>query len=68
MYAIGTQFIRQAGKRKDVETIEDIYTTTNSAGEVVNTRYVASHDFMGQKVFDYDVCAVTIARGKLDEI
>ena len=31
---IGTQFIRQGRKRKDIETVIDIYKTYNSKGEL----------------------------------
>lgn len=63
-FPIGMKFIRTQGKkRKDVETIEDIYTTTDSKGKVVRVEYVVSHDFMGQKVFD-TIPAATIARAK----
>jgi hypothetical protein len=61
---IGTQFIRHYSKRKDIETVIDIYTTTNSAGETVKTRYVCSHSFMGQPVIDYDVLLTTILRSQ----
>ena len=65
-YVIGTKFIRSTGKqRKDVETVTDILTTTNSKGELVSTRYVATHDFMGQVVTDSDIPASTIARAKI---
>ena len=64
-FKIGTKFIRAAGKKKAIETIEDIYITKNSKGKVVNIKYVCSHDFMGQKVYDYDVPSATIVRAKL---
>ena len=62
MFKIGTQFVKK-GIRNEIYTIEDIYTTVNSAGEIVKTVYVASSLFCGQKVFDYEVPAATIARG-----
>ena len=62
---IGDKFIRSTGKgRKEIETVEDIYTTKNHKGEIVKVEYVASHDFMGQKVFDYEIPAATIQRAK----
>ena len=42
--------------------LEDIYTVTNSAGEVVKTSYVASHKLYGQRIINRDVCETTIAR------
>ena len=68
IYPIGTQFIKQGRKRKDIETVVDILTTTNSKGEVVAIRYIATHDFMGQKIADRDVVGTTIARGLLNKI
>lgn len=62
---IGTTFIKQRGKVKNdrIETVTDILKTYNSAGEHIKTRYVAEHDFLGQKVTDRDVLGVTIQRG-----
>ena len=61
-YPIGTQF-KTRGKVPRLCTVTDILKTYNSAGELVKIRYVAQHDFMGQKVNDYDVVATTIAMG-----
>lgn len=61
-YPIGTQY-RTRGKRKDLCTVIDILKTYNSKGELVKTRYVSTHDFMGQTVTSYDVVATTIAMG-----
>ena len=62
---IGTKFIKQRGKVKNdrIETVTDILKTYNSAGELVKTRYVATHDFCGQTVTDSDIIGVTIQRG-----
>ena len=60
---VGTQFIRRGTKRRDVETVTDIYKTYNLAGELVKERYVATHEFMGQTVTDCDVVAPTIQMG-----
>ena len=66
MYDIGTKFIRTTGKaRKDIETITDILTTTNSKGDIVSIRYVATHSFMGQIITDKDIPSSTIARAKI---
>jgi hypothetical protein len=62
-FNIGDQFIRQGRKNKYTETITDILKTYNNAGELVKIRYVASHDFCGQKVIDSDIVDATIARG-----
>jgi hypothetical protein len=58
----GVQFM-STGKYPRLCTVVDIYKTYNVANELVKTRYVATHDFMGQPIADYDVCAVTIQRG-----
>tara|TARA_R110002167_G_C12633508_1_gene647764 strand:- start:849 stop:1058 length:210 start_codon:yes stop_codon:yes gene_type:complete len=65
---IGTKFIKQRGKVKNdrIETVTDILKTYNSAGEHIKTRYVAEHDFLGQKVTDRDVLGVTIQRGLIE--
>ena len=57
---IGLQFIRRGTKRKDVETIVDILRTySDVTGDLVNTDYLATHDFMGQTVKGR-YCATTI--------
>lgn len=61
-YKIGTKFL-SGGKAKKINTVVDIHTTLNLAGEIVNVRYVATHVFCGQIVEERDICAVTIARG-----
>ena len=60
-YPIGTTY-KGHGKTKTC-TVVDILKTYNSKGELVKTRYVASHEFCGQTVTDSDVVAVSIARG-----
>lgn len=63
---IGTTFIKLGDKQKRVNTVIDIYTTTNQAGNVVKTEYLCVHDFCGQKVTE--LCnKVTIQRGIADE-
>ncbi len=61
-YSIGQQFTTR-GKHPQVCTIVDIWTTLNSAGKPVKLRYVATHQFMGQTITDYDVLETTIAMG-----
>jgi len=61
-YAIGTQYTPR-GKNKTLCTVTDILKTYNMRGELVHTRYVATHYFLGQLGIDYDVVAPTIARG-----
>lgn len=61
-YAIGTLF-KTRGKAPRLCEVIDIHKTYNAQGLLVKTRYVATHDFMGQIVTDYDVVATTIAMG-----
>ena len=47
---IGTQFVVDDTQRKDIETIVDIHTTTNQAGEVIRSVYICEYDFIGQQI------------------
>jgi hypothetical protein len=62
---IGTRFIRRSKKRKDIETIVDVYKTYNMKGELVCIRYVTEHEFLGQIVTDSDVLATTVKLGEI---
>jgi len=64
-YAIGTQF-KTRGKSPKLCTVVDVLKTYNAAGALVQTRYVAEHQFMGQTVTDRDVCDTTIAMGYIE--
>ena len=57
-FAIGTKFMQ---KGRVCEVI-DILKTYNNVNELVMIRYVAQHDFMGQKIKDHDIYDTTIAR------
>jgi hypothetical protein len=61
-YLIGTKY-KTRGKAPRLCEVVDILKTYNLAGELVKTRYVSTHDFMGQKVTDYDVVKTTISIG-----
>ncbi|WP_020472406.1 hypothetical protein [Zavarzinella formosa] len=61
-YKIGHQFLSR-GKNPRLCTITDILATTNSKGDVVKIRYVATHEFMGQVLTDHDVCDAAVAIG-----
>ena len=62
---IGTKYIPVRGKKTTphVHTVIDIYKTYNANAELVKPSYVATHDFLGQTVTEYDIPAATIARG-----
>jgi len=64
-YEIGTTFL-SSGKHKKLCTVSDVHKTYNVKGELVKTRYVAFHLFMGQIVKENDICAKTIARGLVE--
>ena len=68
-FPIGTKFVRRdpLAASQRVRTVIDHLTTTNSKGDVVAIRYVASHSFCGQTVTESDVVDTTIARGLLPE-
>ncbi len=61
----GTTF-RPIGKHAQLNTVCDVHTVTNLAGEVVALRYVATHEFCGQTVTVRDVADATIARGLVE--
>ena len=61
-FCIGQQFWTR-GKNPRLCTIDDIHLTYRSDGKLVKVRYVASHEFAGQKVTDTDVVGATIAMG-----
>lgn len=64
-FEIGTRYEVKTKARKDVFTVEDQMTVTNSKGEIVKEYYTCSHLFMDQKVMDHNVCDTTIARNLL---
>lgn len=62
-FKIGTEFIPIGLKYPKKCTVIDIWKTYNHKGELVKVVYVAEHEFLGQKIKDYDVVDTTIARG-----
>jgi hypothetical protein len=62
MHAIGTKY-KTRHKEPRLCTVTDILKTYNSKGELVQVRYVAVHDVLGQQVVESDVVATTIAMG-----
>ena len=66
-YPIGTKFIRRSNrKNKLVETVTD-YLETRSVitGDLIKSRYVATHEFCGQIISDRDIPAASIAMGQI---
>lgn len=62
-FKIGTKF-KTRGKHKRECEVTDILYTFNSTGDLVMVRYVATHDFCGRSMTDYDVVETTIAMGE----
>lgn len=64
-FEIGTRFIKlQNIKSKRIETIIDIYKTTNSNNEIVEIQYLIENEMNGQKV--KGLCnEITILRGQI---
>lgn len=62
-FPIGTKFTPRGRKFGKECTVVDFYITTNLAGDIVNSCYVATHSFMGQMITDSHVLETTIAMG-----
>ena len=63
---LGKQYIRTSWRKNPkLCTVVDVLKTYNKAGELVKTRYVSEHEFLGQTVVDRDVCETTILRGEV---
>lgn len=63
---IGTKF-KTRGNAPKLCTVVDILKTYNAKGELVRTRYVATHELLGQIVTDRDVVETTIRMGLVEE-
>jgi len=61
-YPVGFKFTPVGRKHSKEITVVDYLVTRNLAGEIVKTRYVTQHEFMGQMIFDTDVVQTTIDR------
>lgn len=61
-FPIGTEF-KTRGKFPKRCKVVDILYTYNSKNELVQTRYVSEHTFMGQTLRDSNVGETTIAMG-----
>lgn len=59
-YPIGTTYTNQKGQ---ICTVADVWTTTDSRGDVVSISYVTVHSFCGQLVSEIRVMPITIAKG-----
>ena len=58
----GTIFTTR-GKHPRICQVVDILKTYNLAGDLISTKYVCSHDMLGQRVLERDVVWTTIAMG-----
>jgi len=61
-FKIGTMY-KTRGASPRICTVIDILKTYNSKNELIQIRYVSTHEFLGQKVANYDVPETTIAMG-----
>lgn len=59
--SIGDKFMSH-GKHPRECTVVDIYTTTNTAGEVVKVQFKAVHQFMGQELSELVVAPTVLLR------
>lgn len=64
-FGIGQQYVTR-GRHKKLCTVRDVLRTYNHANELVDVRYVATHEFLGQVVTDYSVPETTVAMGAFD--
>ena len=62
-FPVGTTFTPRGKKHAQLCTVTDFLVTTNLAGRVVKTSYVATHVFFGQVVGNSEICDTTIALG-----
>jgi len=63
---LGKQF-KTRGKHPKLCTVVDVHKTYNRDGELIRTRYVSQHEFLGQTVTTYDIPSVTILRGEVTQ-
>lgn len=61
-FPIGTKYMTR-GKHPRLCTVTDILRTYNSANDLVQIRYIATHPLAGQTVTDRDVHHATISIG-----
>ena len=62
-FPLGTTFTPSGRKYPHLCTVTDYLVTTNLKGDIVATRYVATHSVLGQIITNSDVLDTTIARG-----
>jgi hypothetical protein len=65
-YSIGTKFYTR-GKHPKLCAVIDILYTYNNNKELVQIRYVAAHEMLGQTVINRDVVQTTIDIGLIKE-
>lgn len=63
-FAIGTTFKRRGVVKMydSIGTVTDVQFTFDTSGKYVKTRYVATHEKMGQTITERDIVETTIAR------
>lgn len=63
---IGVKY-KTRGKHPRLCTVVDKLETYNSKGELVDTRYVSEHTFLGQIVTNRDVLEISILMGRVSD-
>ena len=63
---LGKQF-KTRGKHPKLCTVVDVHKSYDKDRELVRTRYVSQHEFLGQTVTTYDIPSVTILRGEVTQ-
>lgn len=64
-FPIGTQYFTR-GKHPRLCTVTDYHVTRNMKDEVVRSRYVSEHEFLGQIVSDINVTDAAVAMGNYE--
>ena len=59
---IGLKF-KKNGVKHIIFIVDDIYTVTNSKGEIIKQYFTAYNDSLGQKIFDYEIPVSTVMKG-----
>lgn len=62
---IGLKF-KKNGVKNIIFTVDDVYTVTNSKGEIIKQYFTAYNDNLGQRIFDYEVPVSTVIRGLIN--
>jgi hypothetical protein len=62
---IGDKFIKRGDKQRRIHTVSDIYTVTDSRGEIVKHICIASYEFCNQLI-TIEIPFTTVVLGKIN--